>query len=159
MPAEIHITINADCPEDLLHALQTLNNHLNAQDQHLVTTSAAKVEDGTVEATVEDTPTRPRKTTKKKAAPANDQKEDDSKGDASVTDNLVQDMTPQDTKEQANKLMQDFFLKDGERAMGEVTKLQAKYKVKQFSDVPLDRASEFLADVKLATSNNSEAAA
>lgn len=75
-----------------------------------------------------------------------------------VAENVVADLTPAKALEAANKMMQEFFLKDGDAAMKHVTKLQAKYGVRQFADVPEAKAHEFLADVRLATSGAAQAA-
>lgn len=169
MPANIHISITAESAEDLLKALRTLNAELGKQGQQLAATDVSGAEDGEVVMTVAEAPKKGRTRAKKEDpenTPANDDKSDATPAEVpaetkavDISANMVSDMEPKAALELANKMMQDFFLKDEAAAMAHVKTIQNKYGIKQFVDVPLDRAVEFLADVRLATSNNGEKAA
>lgn len=71
--------------------------------------------------------------------------------------NAVADLSPEDARKSGIEEMQRYFGRNP-NAMPEIKRLQTKYGVKMFQDIPDDQAHAFLADVKLLVSGSAQAA-
>ncbi|GKT33494.1 putative multi-domain containing protein, partial [Aduncisulcus paluster] len=71
-------------------------------------------------------------------------------------ENVVQDLSPQDARTKAISAMQKHFAANP-NSMPAIAKLQQKFGIKQFSEIPDDRAHDLLADVLLIVNGTGEA--
>lgn len=177
----LHIQINANSPEELQTALRCFAAHFTADDVAGARVTGDNVQaDLVVHRAAEPKPARaakkPAAASKTEAAaaveaepevkhepapeetPATAQAEPEEKpaeAKASI-ENPVSDLTPDAARADAIKRLQTFFGKNPNN-MSVIAKLQTKYGVKMFSEVPDDKAHAFLADAKLIESGVSPA--
>jgi uncharacterized membrane protein len=74
--------------------------------------------------------------------------QDEPKTEAPAPEGVVTDMTPAQARTEAIRLVTDFYASTP-NAMPQITKVQTKYGVTKFGDVPDEKAHSLLADVRL----------
>lgn len=155
--AGITITITGGNPDDVCGALQRMALLLGN-----AATTACPPEtpgDGSGAAATLDVKPETKKRTRRKKAEATPEPdaEPEAKPEAETdhAQNVVVDMTPAEARQAGIAEVQAHFA-ENPSSIQQITKLQEKYGVKMFADIPDDKAQAFLADVRLLVSGAGE---
>jgi hypothetical protein len=136
----LEITIRADSYDELVTSLVALASAMGADN-----VATVDIADDGKEAKVNTA----KKPTKAKAKPKTEDKAPEASG-------VVTDMPPAAARDKGIAEMQQYF-GTNPNAMPTLSKLQAKYKVKMFSEIPDGQATDFLADVLLIVNGTPDA--
>lgn len=148
----INLTIIANDPTELQHALQALAG-IYAQTAPALAEPVAAVrpKKGAKTVTVELPVTAaPVDIGEEAAAPVEATPEE-----AAKSDTLVKELSPKDMRDAGTKLLMELYNRD-QNTMPELSRLQAKFSVKKFSDIKDDDAKAFYTEALLVTNGTGE---
>lgn len=144
------IQINADTPDELARAVQALAKQFEGVP-HTAAIVGANADLTTVKVAVDPTvlPPLPPATTQPTAG--------DTAGSTEPAPqaNVVKDKSPAEMRSEATMMLMALFNRDAANATV-LRKLQAKFGVKKFDEIPDNRAQEFYQDALLATNGTTE---
>lgn len=160
MKTELTIRIEASNLSELADLLSRLQPALEAEG--VTVTGAASNGEDTAEVKVRSRSRKAKAPDVKDAAPEHETRNEtepvqETQPDAPPADsNAVADLSPEEARKRGIDEMQAYFGKNP-GAMEHIKKLQTKYGVKMFQEIPDAQAHSFLADAKLLVSGAQEA--
>jgi hypothetical protein len=159
----ITIQISADTPEDLQRMLREMASAFGGGHALAPRLSAAQVPDDktavvTIEPPAPAQPDTPEPSPPTEASPPLPPAGSDEQSGEAPPANVVKAMDPAEMRQKGTDMLMKLFNQDPAK-MEVLRRLQAKFGVKMFKDIPDDRAQEFYNDALLAANGTAEKAA